>query len=140
MLASTAIHLLAFRPAQPDEEIRSAPRAMSSEPLVPGQLCIQAFEVSTQLLTGQVLYSRMLGFVGDESLRSEQRLARRVHVGIEVTQPAIHFRALARRAIAVEFRFRKAFHQVIEDGDVLGERPTIFNNEGRYLSGRIELE
>ena len=56
---------------------------------------------------------------------AEEHLEERMHVGVDQRQPAIHFRARLRRAVAAELRFGMQVGEVIQDRDVLGEDPAI---------------
>src|SRR3546814_10363354 len=54
--------------------------------------------------------------------RAEQRLERRVHVGVDERQPTVHLGAAAERAVAAVSYFGKAVGEEVEDRHVLREQ------------------
>ena len=96
------VDALCLRPARDDVQVGIGDRTAAGQPVLAGELRVGAFEQAAQRLARRVLALADRGLVVEVGGRAEQRLERRMHVGIDEGQPAVHFGAALRRAVAAE--------------------------------------
>src|SRR3546814_20665268 len=77
-------------------------RVCASDPGIVGQLRVGALEQAAQRLARRILALLDERFVLEVGGRAEQRLERRVHVGVDERQPTVHLGAAPRRTVAAE--------------------------------------
>ncbi len=126
-----------FGPAQRDVEVRVGEAAEAGDPLLARELAVGDLEHGAHALAGGVLDGVVLGFLADEVAGAEQRLEGRVHVRVDVGQPARGLAALSRAAVAGQSRLGVGVGDVAHDRGVLGQHEVAVD-DGRDRAGGVD--